>query len=149
MKIFSKLAKCHFSWSSCSSISSSFFRRETVWSVLYFRISETERNIGLSPTITHAFGEMETSQSVKAYRASIIISGETSLASKMLISTSSEVLSSIFLILILPFSLAFKILSIRSPVFLEKGNSVMHRVFLSFWIILALARIFPPRFPSL
>ena len=80
MKILSKLAKCHFSSSSWSSISNSFLSKETVWSVFLLRISETERNSGLSPTITHAFGEIETSQSVKAYNASMVLSGETSLA---------------------------------------------------------------------
>ena len=32
---------------------------------------------GLSPSIIEAFGEIETSQSVKAYKASKVLSGET------------------------------------------------------------------------
>ena len=34
------------------------------------------KNSGLSPTITQALGEIETSQSVKAYSASMVLSGE-------------------------------------------------------------------------
>jgi hypothetical protein len=92
-----------FFFESPNSISSSFLSKETVWSVFLLRISETVRNSGLSPTITQALGEIETSQSVKAYSASMVLSGETSLLSRILISTLSDVLSSIFLILIFLF----------------------------------------------
>lgn len=132
-----------------SSISNSSFSNDTVWSVFIFRMSETFRNIGLSPTITQAFGEIVTWQSVNAYNASIVLSGDTSGWRWIRISTLSEVLSSIFLILIFPFSFALIILSIRSPVVLEKGSSVTISVCLSFWVILALALTLPPRCPSL
>ncbi|MCY1521707.1 hypothetical protein D9M68_565320 [compost metagenome] len=61
-------------------------------------------------------GEIETSQAVKAYSASMVTSGEIPGASWTTISTLAAVLSSIFLILILPLSFADKILSITDPV---------------------------------
>ena len=41
-----------------------------------FKISLTPINFGLSSTITQAFGEIDISQSVNAYRASIVIPGD-------------------------------------------------------------------------
>ena len=54
-------------------------------------------------------GEIESSQSVKLYKASMVLSGEIPEGNEIDISTNSEVLSSTFLILIFPFSFAFKI----------------------------------------
>ena len=67
--------------------------------------------------MTHPSGEIEISQSVKAYKASIVLSGDIPEGIWMIISVFEDVLSSTFLILILPLSLAFKILSIRDEVF--------------------------------
>ncbi len=53
----------------------------------------------------------------------------------MTISTFCAVLSSIFLILILPLSLADNMLSITEPVVVLYGISVITRVFLSFSVI--------------
>ena len=61
--------------------------------------------------MTQAFGLMVVSQSVKAYRASMVLSGDTSAGRWMMISTWSVVMSSIFLILIFPLSFAFRMLS--------------------------------------
>ena len=69
--------------------------------------------MGLWPSITHALGEIEISQSVKAYNASMVISGEIPAASSMVISTSAAVLSVTFFIFILPVSLALIIESIN------------------------------------
>ena len=99
--------------------------------------------------MTHAFGEIEISQSVNAYKASIILSGETSLGKCIKISTSEAVLSSTFFILIFPFSLALRILSIREPVLVPYGISFIKRSPFSGFEILARALIFPPRSPSL
>ena len=66
--------------------------------------------------ITQALGESATSQLVKAYRASMVLSGDTSFCSVMLISTPLLDMSSTFLILILPLSLALMIESIRLSV---------------------------------
>ena len=65
------------------------------------------------------------------------------------ISTLDEVLSSIFLIFILPLSFAFKIESINEDVVVVKGSSEIRRVDLSITLILALTLTFPPLFPSL
>ena len=51
---------------------------------------------GLFSLITQVFGEIEDSQEVKAYNASIVKSGEIPGAKWMIISTSAAVLSSIF-----------------------------------------------------
>ena len=67
----------------------------------------------------------------------------------MRISTFSAVLSSIFLILILPLSLAFKTLSIRLEVVVLKGISVMTKVLLSNCEMRARTRTREPRSPSL
>ena len=92
---------------------------------------------------------MLISQSVKAYNASMVISGETPGANCISISTSLAVLSITFLILILPVSLAFKILSIKPPVVVEYGISLINNVFLSNSSILARIRTFPPLPPPL
>ena len=65
------------------------------------------------------------------------------------ISTFSAVLSSTFLILILPFSFALIIESIRFPELIEKGTSLISNVFLFNVSILDRSLIFPPRFPLL
>ena len=66
-------------------------------------------------------GEIETSQFVKANNPSIVLSGETPLGRCTKTSTSEDVLSSIFFILILPLSFAFKIDSIRDVLVVVKG----------------------------
>ena len=76
-------------------------------------------------------GEIESSQSVKLYKASMVLSGEIPEGNEIAISTNSEVLSSTFLILILPFSFAFKIELINEVVVVVKGISVICNVFLS------------------
>ncbi len=107
------------------------------------------KNCGLSFTITQAFGEMDTSQSVNAYRASMVISGEVPGARLTSISISAAVLSTTFLILILPLSFAFTMESMRDEVVVPKGISLMIRVDLSRSSMAALTRTLPPRFPSL
>ena len=77
MNNFSKVEKCHCRSNSSSRISSSNFNKRTVWSVLIFRISETPRKRGVSASIMEEFGEIDTSQSVNAYKASMVLSGET------------------------------------------------------------------------
>ncbi|MBA7555957.1 hypothetical protein ES705_48651 [subsurface metagenome] len=94
-------------------------------------------------------GETEISQSLKAYNASIILSGDTPAARWINISTFSAVLSSIFFNLILPFSLALIIESIRFDVVLPKGISVIESVLLSTLLIFARILIAPPLRPSL
>ena len=106
--------------------------------------------IGLSFSITHEFGETDNSQSVQAYKASIVLSEETPAARYTKISAVAAVLSSIFLILIFPLSFAFRIESIKAEVVRPNGISVIRNILFpaSFSI---LARIFttPPRNPSL
>ena len=58
--------------------------------------------------ITHPKGEIELSQSVKAYRASIVLSGDIPAGRWTSISTDAAVLSSIFFTFILPLSFAFE-----------------------------------------
>ena len=67
----------------------------------------------------------------------------------MTISTFSAVLSSIFLILILPLSVADMIDSIRVVVLVENGSSVITKVLVSSLLIFALTLTFPPLIPSL
>ena len=93
----------------------------TVLSVEILNISEIPIKQGLLSIITQLSGEIEDSQSVKAYSASIVLSGEIPGGRYINISTFSAVLSSIFLILIFPLSLAFSILSINDEVLVEKG----------------------------
>ena len=120
---FSKVEKCHILSNSSKRISNSNFNKRTVVSAVTLRISETPINRGLSPSIIVEFGEIDTSQSVKAYRASIVLSGETPGNKCTIISASMEVLSSIFLILILPLSFALITDSINDPVVVPKGIS--------------------------
>ena len=76
MNIFSSVENKIFSLSSSLFISSSFWRSFLVESAEYFKISLTPKNCGFSLTITHAFGDIDTSQSVNAYSASIVILGD-------------------------------------------------------------------------
>ena len=87
------------------------------------RISLTPKKRGFSPSIIDEFGAIEISQSVKAYKASIVLSGETPGARCTIISAIEEVLSSIFLILIFPLSFAFSTDSIKEPVVVPIGIS--------------------------
>ena len=87
-------------------------------SVEWRNTSLTVRKWGLSSLMTQQLGEMLISQSVNAYRASIVLSDETPGAKCTRISTSLAVLSSTFLILIFPFSFARRIESIRVEVVL-------------------------------
>ena len=64
----------------------------------------------------HEFGEIPISQSVKAYKASMVVSVDIPGVRYILISTFSEVLSSIFQIFIFPLSFAEIIDSMREPV---------------------------------
>ena len=85
---------------------------------------------------------------MKAYKASIVLSVDVPLGSCISTSTSLAVLSTTFFILILPLSLAFRMLSISAPVVVPYGTSVMASVFLSFSTIVARTYILPPRLPS-
>ena len=67
----------------------------------------------------------------------------------MTISTSLAVLSSTRLILILPLSFAFKMLSISELVVTPNGNSRMTKVLLSAFSMRPRTRTLPPRNPSL
>ena len=149
MKIFSSEALCHCISSSESSISSSCLSRLTVRSVLRRNTSETVRKCGLLSSITQVMGEIAVSQAVKAYSASIVLSGDVPLGKCTNISTLAAVLSSTFLIFILPFSLAFSIESISEVVVVVNGISVMQSVLLSSCEILARTRTRPPLAPSL
>ena len=100
-------------------------------------------------SITQPRGEMDVSHVVNANSPSIVLSGETPVGKWTKTSTSFAVLSSIFLILILPLSFAFKIDSISEDVVVENGISFITRVFLFNWLILALTFIRPPLKPSL
>ena len=54
-----------------------FYSYAMVFFVLVFKISVTPKKRGVSPSIIEEFGEIETSQSVNAYKASKVLSGET------------------------------------------------------------------------
>ena len=149
INIFSNVEKCHCRSNSSKRISSSNFNKRTVVSVFTFRISVTPIKRGVSLSIMVELGEIETSQSVKAYKASSVLSGETPGAKWMITSTFAEVLSSIFFILIFPFSFAFKTDSIKDPVVVPNGISCITSVLLSTFLIFARTRTFPPRSPSL
>lgn len=72
---------------------------------------------------------MLTSQSVKAYSASIVLSDEVPGARCTSISTLAAVLSSTLRILIFPLSTAFRMESMTVEVVLPYGISVMASVF--------------------
>ena len=131
MKIRSKEAKCHCSCSSFRRISKSWRSSSTVLSVDLRNISETPIKIGLLSSMIQPRGEIDISQLVNAYSASMVLSGEIPEGKCTNISTSAAVLSSIFLIFILPLSLAFSIESINEEVVVAKGISVMTKVVLS------------------
>ena len=80
------------------------------------RISVVLRKCGLSFIMTHEFAESEISQSVNAYSASIVTSGDTSGLRVISMRTVAAVLSSMCLIFILPFSLALFMDSVRLSV---------------------------------
>ena len=77
MKILSRESQCHWFCNSWSFISNSSFNSSTVLSTDFFKISETQIKIGLLPSITQEFGDIDISQFVNANNASIILSGET------------------------------------------------------------------------
>ena len=101
--------------------------------------------------MTQQLGLMLTSQSVQAYRASIVLSEDAPGVRCTSISTLADVMSSTLRTFILPFSAAFSMESIKVegldavPVVLPKGISVMASVLLSRFSILALTRTAPPR----
>ena len=113
------------------------------------KISETPRKHGLFSSITQERGEIDTSQFVNAYNASIVLSGDIPEGKYIRTSTLDDVLSSIFLIFIFPLSFALIIESIKDEVVVEYGNSEINKVDLSTILILALTLTLPPRFPSL
>ena len=76
MKILSNDNECHWFSKSFSWNSNSLFKILTVLSVDFFKISETPIKLGLLSIITQLSGEIVDSQSVKAYSASIVLSGE-------------------------------------------------------------------------
>ena len=148
MNMRSNEAACHASSSSLRRIANSCRSRSLVRSVDILRISFTDMKWGFSSEITHAFGERDTSHAVKAYRASIVLSGDASGSKWTIISTCAAVLSSTRLILIFPASLASRIDSIIFPVVFVNGISVIVRVLRSVLAILARIFTFPPRCPS-
>ena len=75
----------------------------TVRSVEWRSTSLTPRNSGFSPTITQQLGEMDTSQSVKAYNASIALSDEVPGSRFTNMRAFCEVLSVTLRIFIFPF----------------------------------------------
>ena len=99
--------------------------------------------------MTVMLGEILCSQLVNAYSASMVLSGETPFGKWITISTFSAVLSSIFFTRSFPLSFAFKTLSIKEPVVVPKGISVITKVLSSSFFILALTLILPPLNPSL
>ena len=76
MNILSKEKLCHWSSNSFRRISSSFFNKLKVLSVDLIKISETPKKDGLLFSIIHDRGEIDVSQLVKAYNASIVLSGD-------------------------------------------------------------------------
>ena len=148
-------AKCSASMSSPRRMSSSLRSSSLVLSTERWSTSDTVRKHGLPASMTQQLGEMLTSQSVQAYRASMVLSGLAPGMRCMSISTPAAVMSSTFRTLILPFSAAFSMESMNcdgfcgEPVVLPKGISVMANVFESRFSILARTRRLPPRCPSL
>ena len=99
--------------------------------------------------MTQQLGEILVSQSVKAYKASMVLSELVPGARLITISTLPEVLSSTFFTLIFPLSIALTIDSMTLEVVFPKGISRMTNVLLSSFSILARIRTVPPRRPSL
>ena len=79
----------------------------------------------------------------------MVLSGDKPAGKWIIISTFAAVLSSIFLILIFPFSFALRIESIKELVVVEKGISVIMILFFSGECIFARTRTLPPLKPSL
>lgn len=121
-KYLSREAKNRASSCSCFWILSSSRKSSSVRSVEWRSTSLTVRKCGLSSLITQQFGEILISQSVKAYKASMVLSEETPGARCTKISTSLAVLSSTFLILIFPLSFAFRMDSITVEVVFHTGS---------------------------
>ena len=149
INIFSREEKCRDSRISPFLISSSCFSKSIVLSADFFRTLLTVRKCGLLSSIIQQLGEILTSQSVKAYRASIVLSDEVPGARCTNISTLAAVLSSTLRILIFPLSTAFRIESITVEVVFPYGISVIASVLLSILLILARTFTAPPRSPSL
>ena len=149
INILSKESQCHWFSSSCNLIFNSNFNNSTVLSTDFLRISVTPINTGLFPSITHEFGEIDISQLVNAYKASIILSGDTPEGKWIIISATAEVLSSIFLIFILFFSVARTIESIKESVVVPNGIWLIINVLLFNFCITALTLTLPPLRPSL
>jgi hypothetical protein len=106
INIFSREENSSFSISSPFRISSSLFRGALGLLVLYSRISFTERNTGFSSMITQAFGRnthFTIRKGIKCINGHVrrLPRGQLDC-----ISTSLAVLSTTFLILIFPLSLA-------------------------------------------
>ena len=142
MNIFSKEQKKR-------RISNSRLSRAIVWSADAASTSLTVRNCGFLSLMTQQLGEMLISQSVKAYRASSVLSEDTPGARCTRISTLEAVRSSTLRAFILPRLTAFVIESIRVSEVLEYGISRITSVFWSIFSILALTFMLPPRWPSL
>ena len=139
---------------SCSSnsflrISSSLRNSSNVPSTECFNTSDTVKNCGLLSAITQQLGEIDTSQSVKAYKASIVLSLEVPGVRCSCISTSDAVISSTLRIFSFPFSTAFVIDSWSVLAVLLKGISRITRVLLSIFSTLARTFKVPPLCPSL
>ena len=149
MNIFSSEAKSWLSRASASAISSSRRNMSRVRVTESRSSSVTERNSGLLSRITQQLGEIDTSQSVKAYRASMALSELEPGMRCTTMRASFEVLSSTLRTLIFPFSIAERIEAMSVEVVLPNGSSVITSVLLSIFSILARTLTEPPRAPSL
>ena len=149
MNIFSSEAKNSCSISSPRLICNSLRSSPIVLSVEWRSTSLMVRNCGLLSSMTQQLGDMFTSQSEKAYRASRVLSDDTPGARCTCISTSADVMSSTFFTFIFPFSTAFSIDSFSVSAVLPNGISLMTSVLLSSFSIFALTLRTPPRCPSL
>ena len=72
----SKEEKCHWASNSSNWISNSDFNKATVLSVERLNISLTPMKSGLLSSMIQPKGDIEDSQAEKAYRASMVLSGE-------------------------------------------------------------------------
>ena len=150
IKIFSNDVKKYCSSSSLLAISNSHFNSDLVCSTDKRSKSLTVVKIGFLSCTTQQLGDIFTSQSVNAYKASIVLSDELPGANCTSMRASSAVKSSTLRTLILPFCTARMIVSMIFVVVVPNGISVIISVLLSsdFWIF-ARMRTAPPRSPSL
>ena len=90
IKIFSNDNECHLLFRSSRITFNSFFKILSVWFVDLCNISETPIKLGDSFSIIHDNGDIDISQSVNRYSASIVLSGEIPVGIVIQISTLSQ-----------------------------------------------------------